>query len=63
MKSALPGRIAIAPALRAYAGITAEVVVVGMSDRAEIWDKAAWEEYNNNILPEDIAAMAQELRI
>ena len=57
------GRIAIAPALRAYAGFTAEVVVVGMSDRAEIWDKARWEEYNNSILPEDIAAMAQELRI
>ncbi len=39
------GRIAIPLALRTYAGITGEVVVVGMADRAEIWDKAAWEEY------------------
>lgn len=39
------GRIAIPSALRTYAGITGEVVVVGMADRAEIWDKAAWEEY------------------
>lgn len=55
------GRIAIAPALRAYAGITGEVVVVGMNDRAEIWDKALWEEYNNVTTPEDIASKAEEL--
>lgn len=57
------GRIAIAPALRAYAGITGEVVVVGLNDRAEIWDKAAWEEYNSRTTPEDIAALAEELGI
>ncbi len=57
------GRIAIASALRAYAGITAEVVVVGMSDRAEIWDKALWEEYNGRITPEYVASLAEELKI
>ncbi len=55
------GRIAIAPALRAYAGITAEVVVVGMNDRAEIWDKDAWVEYNTSLTPENIAEMAGEI--
>lgn len=57
------GRIAIAPALRAYAGITAEVVVVGLVGRAEIWDKALWEKYNNETTPEDIAGMAEEIGI
>ena len=57
------GRILIAPALRAYANITAEVVVVGLEGRAEIWDKEAWEEYNSKTTFEDIAAMAEELGI
>ena len=57
------GRILIAPALRAYANITSEVVVVGLEGRAEIWDKEAWEEYNSKTTFEDIAAMAEELGI
>ena len=57
------GRIAIAPALRNYANISSEVVVVGLEGRAEIWDKASWEEYNNKTTFEDIAAMAEELGI
>ena len=57
------GRIAIAPALRSYANIQSEVVVVGLVGRAEIWDKASWEEYNNQTTPEDIAALAEELGI
>jgi len=40
-----------------------EVVVVGLVDRAEIWDKAAWEEYTNSTPLEDIAGMAEELGI
>lgn len=57
------GRIAIAPALRSYAGITSEVVVVGINDRAEIWDKASWEKYNSVTTPDDISAFAEELGI
>ena len=57
------GRIAIAPALRAYANITDAVVVVGLVGRAEIWDKGLWEEYNNETTPDDIAAMAEEIGI
>lgn len=55
------GRIAIAAPLRAYAQLTGEVVVVGMDDRAEIWDKALWQEYNSRISDEDIAAFAEEI--
>ena len=57
------GRIAISSALRTYANIQSEVVVVGLVDRAEIWDKASWEEYNNQTTPEDIAALAEGLGI
>lgn len=57
------GRIAIASALRSYANISTEVVVVGLVGRAEIWDKASWEEYNNRTTPEDIAELAEELGI
>ena len=57
------GRIAISSALRTYANIQSEVVVVGLVDRAEIWDKASWEEYNNQTTSEDIAALAEKLGI
>lgn len=55
------GRIAISAPLRTYAQLTGEVVVVGMDDRAEIWDKALWQEYNSRISDEDIAAFAEEI--
>ncbi len=55
------GRIAIPAALREYAGITSEVVVLGLLDHAEIWDKATFEEYNGNTSEELIADLAEEL--
>lgn len=51
------------PALRAYAGLTSEVVVVGMDDHAEIWDKAAYIAYTESVSAEDIAALAEEIGI
>ncbi len=39
------GRITIPPALREYAGLTRDCVVVGADTRIEIWDAAAWESY------------------
>ncbi len=38
------GRIIIPPSLRQHAGITKEVVVVGSGEKAEVWDKARYEE-------------------
>ncbi len=32
-----------------------------MDDRAEIWDKALWIEYNSRISADDIAAFAEEI--
>ncbi len=39
------GRITIPPALREYAGLRRECVVIGASSRVEVWDRAAWDGY------------------
>lgn len=40
------GRISVPAPLREYAGLSEDVVVVGLENGAEIWDKAKWDEYN-----------------
>ena len=57
------GRIAIPSSLRAYANITSDVVVVGLVDSAEIWDKATWDEYNSKSSLEYISKLAQDIGI
>ena len=39
------GRVLIPAALRQYAGLTDEGVVVGVSTRVEVWQAQAWERY------------------
>ena len=39
------GRVTIPQALRSYAGLGKELVVIGVGSRAEIWDSSAWSEY------------------
>jgi MraZ protein len=41
------GRIKIPQNLADYAGVNKDIVLVGVSERIEIWDKAKWEEYYN----------------
>ncbi len=41
------GRILISSLLREHARLSKEVVFIGISNRAEIWDKEIWEEYSN----------------
>lgn len=38
------GRILLPQNLRDYAQLSKDIVVVGVGDRAEIWDRARWEE-------------------
>lgn len=45
------GRITIPTALREYAGLTRDCVVVGADSRVEIWDATAWETYLANEEP------------
>ena len=39
------GRITVPPALRTYAGLQRDCVVIGANTRLEIWDTQAWEIY------------------
>ena len=39
------GRITVPPALRTYAGLIKDCVVIGANTRVEIWDATAWETY------------------
>jgi len=47
-------RVTIPTALRSYAGLDRDLVVIGAGSRAEIWDAQAWETY----LAEQEAAFA-----
>ena len=40
------GRVQLPLRLREYAGLQREVTVIGVEERAEIWDSAAWGEYD-----------------
>ena len=42
------GRISITSPLVEYAGITKECVIIGVSDRLEIWAKESWDNFMND---------------
>lgn len=39
------GRITLPPALRTYAALEKDVVVIGVSNRVEVWAQEEWEPY------------------
>ena len=41
------GRVLIPSNLRDYAGIKRDVVVIGVSNRVEVWSQEKWEEYTD----------------
>jgi len=41
------GRILLPAHLREYAGLSKEVVILGVSSRVEIWDREEWTRYSN----------------
>lgn len=54
------GRVLVPPTLRKAAALVKDVVLVGVQDRVEIWDKARWEE-RNAISEEDLDAIAERM--
>ena len=44
------GRVMVPGFLGEHAGLTKDVVVVGVGDRLELWDKAAWSEHRSTLL-------------
>lgn len=57
------GRVLIPAPLREYAGLTSDIVIVGLEGRAEIWDKGRWDAKNSAQDPEALMATALELGI
>lgn len=55
------GRIVITQNLREYASLDKDVMVVGLSDHAEIWDKQTWEAKFAQITPDFIEQKMDEL--
>lgn len=45
------GRFLVPVALRTHAKLQKEVVLIGVSSRIELWSKAEWLEYNEEINP------------
>ncbi|MGI8427603.1 MAG: division/cell wall cluster transcriptional repressor MraZ [Actinomycetota bacterium] len=43
------GRMNIPQNLREYAGLSGPVVLIGVSGRAEIWDRDVWTEYKQGV--------------
>ena len=59
------GRVLLSSALRTYADLEKDVVLVGMLERVEIWDKAKWDANNIEIEEnmDDIENQMSELGI
>lgn len=54
------GRVVVPPSLRKAANLEKDVVLVGVQDRVEIWDKALWED-RSMVSEEDLDAIAERM--
>ncbi len=54
------GRVMIPPFLLEHAGLAKEVVVTGVNNRLEVWDRGSWAEYNA-ALAGDVAEITAHL--
>ena len=57
------GRVLIPASLREFASLEKEVVLAGVGKRIEVWNKNAWEDYNNFDDVEGIASSLEAFNI
>ena len=57
------GRFLISGNLREFAGLTKEVVIIGMDSRIEIWSKEKWQQGDDDISADEIAEKMELLGI
>ena len=55
------GRINIPTRLKTYAGITKDVAIIGVHNRAEIWDLDTWKASDEEMTPEKMAELMEAL--
>lgn len=55
------GRIVVPPVLRSHAKLVHDVTIIGVLDRAEIWDTQKWDEYNGQLDAGSIAEAMEDL--
>lgn len=55
------GRILIPQNLRDYAGLTKDILVIGVQNRAEIWNSEAWRKVCEDITPENVLEAMEQL--
>ncbi|MFA9380383.1 MAG: division/cell wall cluster transcriptional repressor MraZ [Acetanaerobacterium sp.] len=55
------GRVLIPASLRQFAGLEKDIMIIGASVRAEIWDKAKWDEQNAALTADSIKGIMDEL--
>ncbi len=55
------GRILIPNALREYANLSKDVMVIGVSSRAELWDKEQWLSQSATLTSDNIAKALEEI--
>ena len=54
------GRFLVPANLRAHAKLQKDVVLIGISNRIEVWSKAEWDRYNQEITP-SVSSIAETL--
>lgn len=54
------GRFLVPANLRAHAKLQKDVVLIGISNRIEVWGKAEWDRYNEEITP-SVSSIAETL--
>ena len=59
----MQGRIMLPANLRENAGLVKDAVIIGVYNRAEIWDKQKWDDRINSIDSKDIEQSMMELEI
>ncbi|MBO5363982.1 MAG: cell division/cell wall cluster transcriptional repressor MraZ [Clostridia bacterium] len=57
------GRVVIPPKIREHAGLQKEIVVVGDTEKVEVWNRQAWTEYigSPEFETENVAKIMEEL--
>lgn len=55
------GRILIPQNLRDYAGLNKDILVIGVQNRAEIWNSEAWEKVCEDITSESVLEAMEQL--